>query len=260
MEYPIETRKAKILELLAENGKVRVRELSAMFGISEVTARFDLEALETEGLLRRVHGGAVASSQNYYNLSVRQRMKTNELEKTAIAARVAEEICDNDTVLMNSGTSVLFVLRAIKKKKNICIVTNSITVAAEAAGLSAFRVILLGGAVDSEYRFTHGMDTIRALSAYHADKLVLSIDGATATGGYTTYYNDEAELSREMLEHADTTIVAADSSKIGRTAFAQISPVERADILITDASAPEGALRAISSRGVEVITVDTKKI
>ena len=248
----VETRKGVILEALAEEGKVRVRELSQRFGLSEVTIRAYLEDLEGEGLLRRVHGGAVATPQNYYNLGLQQRMKTFASEKSAIARRVAEEITDNDTVLMNSGTTVLYVLRAMKAKKNIRIVTNSLTVASEASCFSAFKVIMLGGAVDSEYRFTHGLETLHALSSYHADKLVMSVDGAAVKTGFTTYYEYEAELSAEMADRADTVIVAADSSKIGRVAFARICPVEHADMLVTDKGAPSADLRAIASRGVEI--------
>ncbi|MBE7063910.1 MAG: DeoR/GlpR transcriptional regulator, partial [Ruminococcaceae bacterium] len=88
MEYNAEQRKEKILELLNESGKVRVSDLSRMFHISEVTIRIDLADLESHGLLSRVHGGAVSSYKNYYNMNFIQRSGTNESEKRAIAEYV----------------------------------------------------------------------------------------------------------------------------------------------------------------------------
>ena len=114
MEFNSDQRKARIIELLNENGEVKVSALSKMFGISEVTIRFDLEALENEGLLSRVYGGAVSSGKLYHEMDLKQRFSANEAEKKAIAEQIASMINNNDTIMMNAGTTLTYVLRALK--------------------------------------------------------------------------------------------------------------------------------------------------
>ncbi len=259
MEYTSEQRRNKIVEMLNENGEVKVNALSKMFGISEVTIRFDLEALENEGLLSRVYGGAVSSGKLYHEMDLKQRFLANEVEKRAIAERIATMINNNDTIMMNAGTTLTYVLRALKgngkKKKNISLVTNSIQTAIEASSYPGFNVTLLGGYIDSKYQFTYGSDTIRQLSNYHADKLILSVDGINRDAGYTLYYSHETDVTRAMISRSAATIVAADGSKVGRIAFANVAPLESADHVVTNVTAPKDSVEAIRDSGVDVILV-----
>ena len=158
-----ERRREEIIELVQINGKVRVAELSERYGISEVSIRKDLEALEAEGHLTRIHGGAVGMNKLYVNMDLTERYKTNSDAKRALAELCAELINDNDTIMMNAGTTLTYVLRALRTKKNISIVTNSVQNATEAALYPTFNVILLGGELDSKYQFTHGRDAIHQL-------------------------------------------------------------------------------------------------
>ena len=256
MEYNSEQRKAKIVELLNENGEVKVSALSKLFGTSEVTIRFDLEALEGEGLLSRVYGGAVSSGKLYHEMDLKQRYAANEAEKKAIAEKIASMINSNDTIMMNAGTTLTYVLRAIKnssrKKKNLTLVTNSVQAALEASSYPVFHVILLGGYIDSKYQYTYGADTIAQLSGYHADKLILSVDGINCEAGYTLFYSQETEVTRAMIRHAATTIIAADCTKIGRIAFANVAPLESADYIVTNEAAPRDYVESIRELGVNV--------
>ncbi len=255
MDYSIEQRKEKILELLAETGKVRVSALASLFQVSEVTIRIDLADLESRGLLSRIHGGAVSSYKTYYNMNFNQRSSTNEAEKRTIAEYVASVVKDNDTIMMNAGTTTLFALRSLNAKKNIHIVTNSIAIAQEASGNLNFDVVLLGGLVNTMYQFTYGDDALHQLSQYHADKLILSVDGIHPVDGLSTYYNQEAEISRQMLRLSDNAIVAADYTKIGRTALAKIAPVSTAECLVTNEKANKDDLDTICAAGLRIITV-----
>lgn len=227
-------RKQKILELLNRDGKVRVNELSNLFNISDVTIRMDLADLEAKGLLSRVHGGAVSSYKTYYNMDMQQRLTANQSQKQAIAARIVDMIDDNDTIMMNAGTTTLTFFRLLPPKINLCIVTNSIAIALEAGPNPNFNVVLLGGFINSKHQFTYGDDAILQLEKYHADKLILSVDGITKDNGLTTFYSQEVELARMMLSRAATKIIAADSTKLGRTAFAKIADLEAADYVITN--------------------------
>lgn len=228
-------RKQKILEILNRDGRVKVNELSALFDISEVTIRMDLADLEAKGLLSRVHGGAVSSYKSYYNMNMQQRLSANQAQKQSIAKHIVEMIEEYDTIMLNSGTTTLTVFRMFPVNMNLSIVTNSVAIALEAGNNPNFNVVLLGGSVNSKHQFIYGDDALAQLEKYHADKLILSVDGITADNGLTSFYNQEVELARVMLSHSATRIVAADSTKLGRTAFARISDIGEADYIITNA-------------------------
>ena len=230
----INERREKILEILNEQGQVKVNDLSREFGISNITIRSDLADLEDKGLLFRVHGGAINSYKSYCDMDLQQRLGTNLKAKQLIAKRAVEMIKDHDTVMFNSGTTTLTVFRAIPSHLQLNIVTNSVSIALEASGNPNFNVVLLGGFINPKYQFAYGDDAVNQLKSYHADKLFLSVDGISAHSGLTTYYDREAELARLMLAQSATKIIVADSSKIGRTAFVNIVESSSADILITD--------------------------
>ena len=192
-------RRDKIIELVNKNGKVNVNELAEMFGISDVSIRTDLADLEAKGLLSRVHGGAVSSYKTYYNMDMQQRLIENREYKERIAEKVVTMIENNDTVMFNSGTTVLTIMRKIPKNMNLSIVTNSITIALEASSNPNFNVVLLGGAVNPKYQFVYGDNANAQLAKYHADKLILSGDGISPSTGFTTYYDREAEIDRLMI-------------------------------------------------------------
>lgn len=249
-----EQRKQKISELLKENDSVRVTELSRLFGVSEVTVRSYLEDMEKKGLLTRVHGGAVSSYKPYYSMNLNQRLETNQLEKVRIAERIAELIEPNDTIMLNAGTTTLLAFRKFPVDYNLNIVTNSISIALEAAGNPNYNVILAGGAVNTKYQFTYGNDAVNLLSKYHADKLILSVDGINTAQGFTTYYNKEAAVDVAMINQSDKRIIAADRSKFGNTAFAKISEIDVADIVVTNDHIDPAIAEALSAAGAEIIT------
>ncbi len=252
MSNAAEDRKKKILSLLNQNGNVRVAELSRVFNISEVTIRTDLADMEYKGLLTRVHGGAVSSYKPYYSMSLTQRLSTNQQQKEIIAAKIAEMIEDNDTIMLNSGTTTLLVFRALPKNFNLSIVTNSISIALEGASNPNHNIILLGGFINSKYQFTFGDDTIRQLKNYHADKLILSVDGISAEHGFSTYYDKEAEIDRIMLGQSGVNIVAADHSKFDHCAFTKISDLSVADYLVTDTDIPDTLKNKLSKNSIKI--------
>lgn len=232
-------RKQKILELLNRNGRVKVNDLSSLFEISDVTIRMDLADLEAKGLLSRVHGGAVSSYKSYYNMNMQQRLSANQEQKQAIAKHIADMIEEYDTIMLNAGTTPLTVFRMFPTNINLSIVTNSIAIALEAGSNPNYNVVLLGGSVNTKHQFIYGDDASAQLEKYHADKLILSVDGISPESGLTTFYNQEVELDRIMLSHSATRIIAADCTKLGRTAFAQIANLNEADYIITNTDAAE---------------------
>ncbi|MBE7050701.1 MAG: DeoR/GlpR transcriptional regulator [Ruminococcaceae bacterium] len=245
-------RKQTILDLLEKNGSVSVAELSKVLGTSEVTVRTYLTDLEAKGLLSRVHGGAISSYKPYYSMNLSQRLSTNQAEKLKIAKAVAKMVDDKDTIMLNSGTTTLLVFRSLPTNYNLNIVTNSVAIALEAADIQNFNVCLLGGYVNSKYQFSYGDDAIEQLKRYHADKLILSVDGIDTQNGFTTYYDKEAAIDRTMIEQSEICIVAADATKFGRTAFAKISSPEVADIIVTDSSLNDTVYNSLTELGTDI--------
>jgi len=252
MNISTEERREEIISIIQENGKVKVSELSERYGISEVSIRKDLELLEAEGHLSRVHGGAVGLNKLYVNMDLNERYRTNAIAKRKLAELASRFIEDNDTIMMNAGTTLTYVLRAIRNKKNITIVTNSVQNATEAALYSDFTVILLGGELDSKYQFTYGEDAISQLENYHANKCILSVDGISAAAGLTLYYSNEASLVKKMIESSGSVIITADSSKVGKNVFAKITDAAKTDILVTTHTENRAELDALRKLGVKI--------
>lgn len=246
----IDARRRKILELLRLEGKVSVSRLSQEFGTTPVTIRSDLDALEHEGHLERVQGGAI----------LRQRMPQMAVsvsylpEKQAIAAAVARLIHDGDTLFINSGSTTREIAAVLKNRRNLNVVTNSVAVASELSGVPSFRVILLGGELNVQYAFTCGGDAQEQLQKYQADYAILSLDGISVEHGVTTYHADEAIIDRLMVERAQKTIIAAVHTKLGHAGFSHVCPLQQVDTVITDAACEPERLEEIRSARVDVIT------
>ncbi len=247
-----EDRRNQIIDILTRKGRVKVNHLSKMFGTSEVTIRNDLSELENMGLLERIHGGAVSAYRAYYNMSLQERIKTNEEEKRRIAIEASKLISDGDTLMVNSGTTTLLTVQALRSVKNLTVVTNSISIAQEAGRYRNIYVILLGGNIDHRNQFTYGDDAINQLSRYRADKLILSVDGISLNNGITTFSHLEAEVCRQMASRVNKIIVVGDYTKVGRTSFSYIKPVDGVDILISDKKADRQELNKISKRNIEI--------
>ena len=245
-------RRENILDILNEKGKVSVNSLSKQYGVSSVAIRTDLSELEKQGLLTRVHGGAITNYKSYYDMSFVQRSNTNVASKTQIAKKINSMIKNNDTLIMNAGTTPIFVMREIVDKK-VTILTNSIALALEGVKNPNFKIILLGGDVDSNYQFTYGTSTIQSLEKYTADLVIMSVDGIDSNHGISTYYHHEADICRHMLMHAKKRIVAADYSKIGKTSFAEIVKIDDIDVIVTDNSANNACINALRNKNVEII-------
>lgn len=248
----IDARRRKILEILNRDGQVRVTDLSQELAATPVTIRSDLSALERDGYLERIPGGAVQTVKNYYNLEFQQRKQAGSAVKKRLAAVVAEMIHDGDTLMINSGTTTYEVAVELKKHKNLNIVTNSLSVAVELGAHPTFRVILLGGDINAQYAFTYGSDAQEQLKKYRADYAILSMDGVCPDSGLTTYHAEEALMDRMMLERSKRTIVAAESRKIGREGFSHVCDATGLGCLVTDGGADSELLARFRSLGVDV--------
>ncbi|MDR1947998.1 MAG: DeoR/GlpR family DNA-binding transcription regulator [Spirochaetaceae bacterium] len=253
----IDVRRKRILEILARDGQVRVAQISEELGVTPVTVRSDLSALKEDGYLERISGGAIQTVKNFYNLEFQQRRQQNAFVKKRIASAAADLIQDGETLFINSGTTTYYTAIELKRHKSLNIVTNSLLVAMELGDVPTFRVILLGGDINTQYSFTYGVNVLEQLKQFKADKTILSMDGISVNSGLTTYHAEEAVVTRAMVERAGKTILVADHSKIGYESFSFVLDLSAASCLVTDAgdnAAPK--IRELKAAGLETITVD----
>lgn len=245
-----ESRREKILEELYKKGKVSVAALSQTLGTTPVTIRSDLTALEQEGFLVRIQGGAVLPPRSKTPRDP-VNATANVEEKQSIAAVMAKLVHDGDTLFINSGTTTEFVATALEIRSDLNIVTNSLAVATILGEIPSFRVILVGGEINARYGFTYGSDALSQLEKYKADWAILSIDGISASSGVTTHHAEEAMLDRMMISNAKNICIVADHTKIGNVGFARVLD-DMKDITIITNSDQTGEL---SESGASVICV-----
>ena len=250
----IDIRRNKILELLREDGRVTVTDLSGRLCTTAVTIRNDLTALERDGYLIRTKGGAVLVPHQDDSSNPLASMRVDRSdEKVAIANAVANMIRDGDTLFINSGTTCEQIASALRARKNLNIVTNALKVALELGTVPSFRVLLVGGEINAQYGFTHGGDAQDQLSRYRADWSILAVDGVSASGGVTTHHAEEALIDRIMSQGASRTLVVADGSKIGRPGFSRVMECGPSLTLVTDGTADREALEAIREQNMEIV-------
>lgn len=248
-------RKDKILEILKKNGTVRVTNLSKTLNVSEVTVRNYLTDMESKGLLARVHGGAIFSYRPYYSMNLNQRLETNRQIKERIAKKAANLVKPNDTVMLNAGTTTLLAFRYLPYDYNLNIVTNSISIALEGSGNPNYNIVLIGGTINSKFQFTYGEDAIEILKKYHADKLILSVDGVDMKNGFSTYYAEETQVDKAMIEQSDSCIIVADNSKFDKNAFSKVYDLNVADYIVTDKEFNAKDAKLMTKLGIKIIEV-----
>jgi DeoR/GlpR family transcriptional regulator of sugar metabolism len=259
MNTVAEERRSCIIDQVTRHRAVKIGDLSRQFGVSEVSIRRDLERLEQLGLLKRVHGGAVAVPTAGVGLSNAVPALKISPEKERIGWAASQLIRPGDRLLLDSGTTVLQAARSISgdllSTGNLTVITSSLPIVQQLGAWKSLHLILLGGIYLPEWQVVVGPQTIANLGDLHADKLFLGADGMTLEHGVTTANVLEAEVDRAMVKAASEVILVADSSKIGGVGLTTIMPLTGVHKLITDDAAPPDFVLALRGAGVEVILV-----
>ena len=223
-------RRELILEVLAEAGSVSVSDLAKRLGVTPVTARADLVALEDEGVLVRTHGGAVPA----HHSNILERSRQRQGAKAAIAKAAAAEIKNGDTVIISAGTTTALIAKYLLGKRDIHIVTNNTLVLAYARMNPQLRVTLVGGEFRASEEGMVGPMALAAIDQFHVTKTFIGVDGASVKQGFTAHFLESADLVRKMADQADEVIVVSDSGKFVKSGFARILQFDDVDALVTD--------------------------
>ncbi len=251
-------RHGALLEYLSRGGEASIADLSRNLGVSEVSIRRDLEHLAALNLLRRTRGGAHSVTQPGQTSVFDARLRTNLPGKAAIGALAAALVEPGDTILLDSGTTVLEVARhlpaALVNERGLTVVTRSLAIAAEFRQRARVRLFVLGGMYLHEFDTFVGEQVEHALRNLHVGAFFMGTDGVSAARGLTTDNALEAALYRTMVGIADRVIVVADSSKIGVEKLQATVPLEAIHTFVTDEAAPAEFIDVIRSRGVDVLT------
>jgi len=246
-------RRRTICDLVGEKGKVTVDELAERFGVSTVSIRSDLKALDLEGTLLRIRGGAVARRDDEdLPLSVKQNL--HHAEKVRIAEAAAGLIQDGETVILDSGTTTAEIAKQIRalKVNSINVITNALNVAAILAGCSHVTLIMLGGVLRPNSFSLSGPQAELAMENLYADRLFLGGDSIDPELGLMTPYLLEAQLNAKMIQISRQIVVVADSSKLMRRNLSVIAKADRINMLITDTNAQAATVEALRAHGVDV--------
>lgn len=248
------TRLSAILDLLAEHGEVSVDELTASFDTSAATIRRDLDSLAEQRLLTRTHGGAVAQSVAY-ELPVRYKSHLRADEKERIALAAAALVSSGAVVGLSGGTTTTAIAAALAARDDlgeITVVTNAVNIAAQLATRPDIKVVVTGGVIHSRSYELVGPFVEQLLASIQLDIVFIGVNGISADNGASTQDEREAAVNRMMASRARRAVVVADSTKVGRAAFAQIGGPELFSTVITDAPASAAGLADV---GYDVINV-----
>ena len=252
-------RRSAILQRLREESSVNVTELSREFGVSEVTIRKDLRILRERKLLIRVHGGAItrsnANADEEEDRNFNFKRLVNAREKEAIGRAAAAHIKNGDTILGDSGTTALEVVKNLQKFHDLTIITNSVNAMMEALKYKRFKVILLGGSVRESSYSTVGPLAESNLNLFYCDKLVLGVDSFSVEAGLSTPSVEEASTNQVMISRAREVFAVFDSSKLNKRSLAFISTLDKIGTIITDSRLPAGVRNQLKGMGIEVETV-----
>lgn len=250
-------RQRQILALVTQDQVVQVQELSERFGVSVLTVRRDLDSLAKQGFVERTHGGATLRRSLPIEPAYAQKALDFPREKKSIGIAAASLVEDGDTVFINSGSTTLEVIRALRDHR-ITIVTNNIDAAWIANEEGLFRLIFIGGVYRTRSHSVSGGFSQPVIDQVYANKSIIGVDGFSMTAGLTTPVIEEAETTRRMIERTvGAVIVVATGNKIGVVSNFRTVGIEDIDILITDAGGGKLLSRQeFVDRDIELVIAD----
>ena len=248
----IERRNA-ILEKLQVERRVVVSELSQLYNVSEETIRRDLEKLENDGYVIKSYGGAVLNENTNVDLPFNVRKNRNVLGKQKIAAIVSEMVHDGENIMLDASSTAVAIAKALKNKKDLTVITNSLEIALELIDVSGCNVISTGGLATGSSFALVGSVTDKTIRSYYVDKAIISSKGIDLYAGITDSDERHANNKASMLQMAKKKVLAVDSSKFGKIAFAKIGDLKDVAAIVTDKKPEEEWLQRLEELGVECL-------
>lgn len=246
-------RRRLITEHIRASGQVVVSSLSAEFQVSEETIRRDLEQLEKEGIATRIYGGAVLSGNNRIAPPYSIRKNTNIEPKIAIARVLAELVHDGDTLMVDESSTAAYAVRALRHRKNITLITNSLELLREMTGQDTWHIISTGGSLRPDILAHVGPHALRTVRSYHAGFAILSCRGINEQLGLADSDDAVVQIKQAMVASCDCAILLADHRKFDRTGLVALGSLGLVDKLITDVPPSAQWQQRLADSGVELV-------
>jgi DeoR family fructose operon transcriptional repressor len=246
-------RQHAIYVLALRDGSVDVADLAERHGVTTETIRRDLSELQSQMLLRRVHGGAIPVERVNHEPRIDARDTVNAEAKLGIATRAIAEVPERGSVIIDSGSTCRRLADVFPVDRDVHVVTNSLLTALTLSRRGLRNLTVLGGTVRTD---RHSMvdETTRAeLQPLAIDVLFMSCDGLSFQHGLTTPYKEEYTVKRAMIERARRVVALVDASKFGNVQMFSFAAFEEIDVLITDTLADPDAVEILSSHGMSVV-------
>ncbi len=247
-------RREHIRLLVRESGIARVEDLRRELKVSVATIRRDLEVLEDEGKVRRVHGGAVSMENRLEESVFDDKTSQFSKQKRSIAEKAYNLIGPDDSVFLDGGSTTLCLARLLKDRNDLTVVTNSLRAAGELSD-SGPRVILTGGELRKISQTMVGPLTSAVLNQVRVDKAFMGTMGFCLKNGLTTTDPNEAFVKSLIMEQASQVVLLADSSKAEKVSFARVSDWQKIDVLLSDHKLPSTFIKTLPKHGVKVHVV-----
>jgi DeoR/GlpR family transcriptional regulator of sugar metabolism len=251
-----EPRRMKILEWLQEEGSARVRDLSVAFAVSEATIRQDLERLDNDGFVVREHGGAYLKSVPQQVQSMSLQHLTNMDRKKRIGRGAASLVHNGETIILDSGSTTTEIANNLTGHQNLNVITNAINIALLLGALPSMAVHLSGGLFKAPTLSVTGEKSGDFFNGIFAEKLFLATAAVSFEAGLTFPAMADLYVKRAMIKAASKVYLVADSTKIGRTSFSSLGPLDMINGFITDGGINDSDRAEFERRGIEVIIAD----
>ncbi|MPY82033.1 MAG: DeoR family transcriptional regulator [Actinophytocola sp.] len=248
-----EERQQRIAERARSQGRVDVTALAADFDVTTETIRRDLTALERQGVVRKVHGGAIPVERIGFEpgLSTRDAVMTTEKERIGKAALA--ELPDEGALLIDAGTTTARLAEVMPGDRELTVVTNAPLIATTLVGHSMTTVLMIGGKVRGRTMATVDDWALRALADTYVDVAFIGTNGVSAERGLTTPDTGEAAVKRAMIAAARRVVVLTDHTKVGNDCLARFGSLSDVDVLITDTGLDADAAEELSAAGPKVV-------
>jgi DeoR/GlpR family transcriptional regulator of sugar metabolism len=247
-----ERRRDQILAYLSAHDRTPVSELSQVLGVSEVTVRKDLDVLEAQGVLTRVHGGAVVSGRGRLELYFAAREQEHLEEKRRIAQAAAALIRSGQRIFLDASTTALQVARLIKDREELVVVTNGLYTALELNFCEGVTTVVVGGTMRRRSSSLVGTLNQNSLQRLRVDIGLFGARGVTARDGLMESDLDEAQLKQQLVSASALVVGIADSSKFGMVAFSAFALPHEIDRIITDEAAPAAMVADLRALNITV--------
>jgi DeoR/GlpR family transcriptional regulator of sugar metabolism len=248
-------RQTQVLQFLETEERVSVTDLARQFGVSDMTVRRDLEALEQQGAISRVHGGAVRAQSRSYEPPFSARIARRTDAKRRIGLAAVALLSKGETVILDAGTTTLELARVLRGQHELRILAMSLHIANLLLDQPQITLMMCGGVVRLGELSLTGALAERAFVDFSFDTYFMSAGGLDLDMGVTEYNPEDAAVKRAAFANARRRIVVADGSKIGATAFARVCALDALDMIITDDTAAEGKVSEFRDAGIEVLVV-----